>query len=587
MVHYRVSMPQPHRHCFEIEATFPASSQPLQLSLPVWTPGSYLLREYARHVQEVRARDAQGRLVAVQRLDKQRFEVEPTEGALTLSYRVYANELSVRTSHLDASHGFLNGATAFLYAEALRDQEHRVQLVLPPGWRGFAALEEEDGCFVAQSYDVLVDSPFEMGPYLEPLRFTAGGVPHEVVVWGDSFPEPERLLLELARICETQAQLFGGLPLSRYLFLIYLTDKGRGGLEHASSTALIFPRANLQTAKGWEDFLTLAAHEYFHLWNVKRLRPRAFVPFDYSRENYTSLLWAFEGGTSYYDNLMVRRAGLMSTSRYLSRLGETLTVLHMTPGRKVQTLHEASWLTWIKQYRPDENSPNSAISYYVKGEVVAALLDLHIRRATADQRSLDDVMRLLWARYQDGSGVPEDGFERAAEEVSGQNLSSFFEPSLRGLNELDYSVFEHVGLEVLFRTRESPSDKGGSPARLRVGEARDKGWLGLATKNGGVVAWVAEDSPAMQAGIYVDDEIIAMDGFKLDGTSLVGRCEERQPNESIRLSLFRRDRLLELTVTLGNKPLDAVYLSRVDRPSAVQKKAFEAWLGASWDEVLV
>src|SRR5262249_47346643 len=269
-----------------------------------------------------------------------------------------------------------------------------------------------------------------------------------------------------------ESALFGGLPMRRYLFLIYLADKGRGGLEHKASTSLLFARPNLLNSKGWEDFLTLAAHEYFHLWNVKRIKPRSLVPFDYSEESYTQLLWAFEGTTSYYDNLLVRRAGLMSASRYLNRLGECLTALHSTPGRKVQTLAEASMMAWIKHYRPDENSPNSAISYYLKGEIVAALLDLEIRRATQDERSLDDVMRLLWTRYGDERGVPEDGVERAATEVASRDLSAFFDRAIRSTAELDYSAFQHVGLEVKFRVKESPGDKGGSPPRIKPAELK-------------------------------------------------------------------------------------------------------------------
>jgi predicted metalloprotease with PDZ domain len=372
--------------------------------------------------------------------------------------------------------------------------------------------------------------------------------------------------------------------MKRYIFFIYLTDKGRGGLEHAASTALLYPRFALGNAKGWEDFLSLAAHEYFHLWNVKRIKPKALVPFDYSQESYTTLLWAFEGGTSYYDNLMVRRAGLMTAQRYLTRFGETLTSLHATPGRKVQTLSDASWVAWIKHYRPDENSLNSAISYYLKGEIVCALLDLEIRRATGDQKSLDDVMRLLWRRYGDGdaSGVPEDGVEKAASEVAGVDLTPFFDRALRSTEELDYSVFSHVGLEVRFRPRESPNDKGGGPSRVKAQEPR--GWLGLMTKGASLVASVLDGSPAQEAGLYADDELVALDGFKVDANTLVARCEERRPGDKVTLTVFRRDKLTEVQVTLGAKPMDAAYLAPVDKPSDAQKAAYQAWMGASWDE---
>jgi predicted metalloprotease with PDZ domain len=584
-VHYRVSMTRPHSHLFEVEARFPAGPAVLDAVLPVWTPGSYLVREYARHLQDVTATGPGGEALALQRVDKRTFRVAAGGQAVTLRYRVYANELTVRTSHLDGSHGYFNGATLFLYTEATRHHPHHVTVEAPEGWRTFCALERQGEAFTAPDYDELVDSPFEVGPHT-PLTFTAAGVPHEVVVWGDTVPDAEKLTADLQRICEAQARLFNGLPMTRYLFLVYLTDKGRGGLEHKNSTALLFPRVGLHGGRGWEDFLTLAAHEYFHLWNIKRIKPRAFVPFDYSQENYTTLLWAFEGMTSYYDNLFVRRAGLMSAQRYLTRLGETFTLLHGTPGRHTQTLADASLLSWIKHYRPDENSPNSAISYYLKGEVVCVLLDLEIRRATNDAKGLDDVLRLLWERYGDGAGMPEDGMEAAVRDVSGQDFTAFFDGAVRSTRELDYSVLSHVGLQAEFRVRESTSDKGGTPPPRKSGEVKPRGWLGLTTKGSATLATVAEDSPAMEAGLCPEDELVALDGYKVDAASLLSRCEDKRPGDTVRLTVFRRDKLMELPIVLGQKPADAVYFNRVDKPSEAQKAAFQAWLGATWDEPL-
>ncbi len=320
-VRYRVSMSRPHSHLFEVEARFPALDV-LDAVLPAWTPGSYLLREYARHVQDVSAQDDSGQPLPVTRTDKRTWRVETHGRPAVLRYRVYAHELTVRTSHLDGTHGYFNGATLFLHAEALRHLPHRVRVEAPAGWGVFSALDTEGEDLVAPDHDTLVDSPVEVGPH-QPLSFVAAGVPHQVVVWGEPKPDAQRLVADLKAICETEAAFFGGLPLKRYLFLIYLSDKGRGGLEHMASTTLLFGRGGLQTQKGWEDFLTLASHEYFHLWNVKRIKPRALVPFRYGEEAYTRLLWAFEGFTSYYDNLLVRRAGLMSPARYLTRLGES------------------------------------------------------------------------------------------------------------------------------------------------------------------------------------------------------------------------------------------------------------------------
>jgi predicted metalloprotease with PDZ domain len=583
VVSYRVSMTRPHSHLFEVEAHFPPAGDELIAALPVWTPGSYLVREYARHVQELTCSTMQDEPVPFTRVDKRSVKIAAKGRAVRLRYKVYANELTVRTSHLDGTHGYFNGATTFFYVEKLRSAEHRVAIHPPPGWDAFCALDRQGMEFIAPNYDELVDSPFEVGPH-QPLEFKAAGVPHQLVLWGDPSLDKDRMVADLQRICEVESQLFGGLPMKRYLFLVYLTDKGRGGLEHKASTALLFPRSGFSTPKGWEDFLTLAAHEYFHLWNVKRVKPKALVPFDYEKENYTSLLLAFEGATSYYDNLLVRRAGLMTPLRYLTRVGETLTALASTPGRKVQALTEASFLSWIKHYRPDENSPNSAISYYLKGEVVALLLDLEIRRATANGKSLDDLMRLLWKRYGDESGVPEDGVEKAVAEVAGREMTPWFDKALRSTAELDYSVFAHVGLEARWRVRESANDKGGSPPRIKPAEAKPRGWLGVLTRGAATVASVLDGSPALDAGLYAEDEIIALDGYKADANSLLARIEEKKPGEPVKITVFRRDRLVEVAATLAAKPADAVYLAKVDKPTDEQKAAFRSWVGVAWED---
>lgn len=584
VVRYRVSMSRPHSHLFEVEAHFPASPDVLTAVLPVWTPGSYLVREYARHLQDVTATTSDGTPLPVRRANKRGFSVEAKGREVIFRYRVYANELTVRTSHLDGSHGYFNGATVFLYDESRRSAEHRVEVEAPAGWTTFCALDREGAAFVAPNYDDLIDSPFEVGPHT-PLAFTAAGVPHQVVVWGDAKYDAEKLTQDLKKVCETEAQLFGGLPLKRYLFLIYFSDKGRGGLEHKASTALLYPRAALSSAKGWEDFLTLASHEYFHLWNVKRVKPKAFVPFDYSQESFTSLLWAFEGTTSYYDNLLVRRAGLMSVGRYLTRLGESFSALAITPGRRVQPLADASQTAWIKYYRQDENSPNSSVSYYLKGELVAFLLDLELRRVTRGEKSLDDLMRLLWHRYGDERGVPEDGVEAAASELAGADLTAFFDRALRSTEELETSALQSVGLELKTRVRESAADKGGSPPRVKASEAKPKPWLGFTTRGASTISVVLDGSPAMDAGLYPDDELVALDGFRVDGAGLPGRCEDRKPGEVVKLSVFRRDRLLDVALTVGTKAADACYLARVETPSAAQKAAYTAWCGGAWDEV--
>ena len=329
-VRYRVTPSSPHEHLFLVEATFQADG-PLDLWMPAWTPGSYLVREYARHVQDFTASDGAGEPLRVERLDKATWRVHGS-GQVRVRYRVYANDLTVRTNHLDGSHGFFNGAALFVTSDAHRGQGCRLELRAPPSWRVFCALPERDGGLYARDFDELVDSPVEMGPDSS-FSFLAAGKPHEVAIWGQGELDPALVAEDLKTLCEAETRLFGELACERYLFIVLLTDRGRGGLEHANCCTLLLPRTGFRPRKAYEEFLALAAHEYFHLWNVKRIAPRALLPFDYRREGYTTLLWAMEGITSYYDTLLLRRAGFIDAARYLSKLGEVITSVESVPRR--------------------------------------------------------------------------------------------------------------------------------------------------------------------------------------------------------------------------------------------------------------
>jgi predicted metalloprotease with PDZ domain len=405
---YRLSLPEPDSHLFHVEAALSQPGEGPELCFPVWTPGSYLVREFARHVEGLRAEDGEGRPLALTRLDKHRVSVAAGgAGSVVLRYRVYANELTVRTCHLDGSHGYLNGAAVFPYAAGRLDEPCELEVVPPEGWQVSTALPGGPVNFTARDYDELADSPVEIGRH-RLLRFEAGGRPHELAIWGRGHLDEAALIEDVRRIVEAFARLFGGLPYDRYLFILHLTDRRRGGLEHARSTTLDVARTGFFPRDAYEESLGLVAHEFFHLWNVKRLRPAAFVPYDYAREQYTRLLWWFEGVTSYYDGLGLVRAGIVEPRRYLRTLGQALTTLQRTPGAAKTSAEESSFLTWVKQYRPDENTVNSTVSYYLKGELVALALDLALRRAGG---SLDALVRDLVARHA-ARGLPEDGVER-------------------------------------------------------------------------------------------------------------------------------------------------------------------------------
>jgi predicted metalloprotease with PDZ domain len=379
--------------------------------------------------------------------------------------------------------------------------------------------------------------------------------------------------------------MMGGLPYDRYLFLLHLTDRRRGGLEHARSTTLHVPRAGFFPRDQYEEALALVAHEFFHVWNVKGLRPAALTPYAYGREQYTRLLWWFEGATSYYDSLALARAGIADAKRYLKHLGEQLTSLERTPGARKMSVEEASLLAWIKYYRPDENAGNSSVSYYQKGELVAFALDLALRRAG---RSLDELVRLLWSRHASppGSsfgGVPEDGVERAAADLLGaERARAFFDAHVRGTGALEPDL-DAVGLRLRRRAAQGFDDKGGTPVRSANGQGPGRaGFLGAQLGGANaklVVQSVREGSPAFHAGLYAEDEIVAEDGFRVDKGALWQRLEERGPGGTLRLTVFRRDELVEVPITLGEPPEDTLWLEPVESATAEQRAAFQAWCG--------
>ncbi|HEY6002659.1 MAG TPA: PDZ domain-containing protein [Anaeromyxobacter sp.] len=577
---YRLSMPEPHTHLFHVETVVDRPGAEVELVLPVWTPGSYLVREYARHLEAVAAEDGEGRQLPVERLDKHRFLVRSGGAARAiLRWRAYANELSVRTCHLDGTHGYVNGAALFPYARGREREPHVLEVAAPRGWRVATSLPGGPAEFTARDYDELADSPLEIGTH-EVLSFTALGKPHQIAVWGRGNLDRDRLAEDARKVVETLGALMGGLPYERYLFIVHLTEKRRGGLEHASSTTLGVPRHGFFPREAYEETLGLLAHELFHAWNVKRLRPAALAPYDYAREQYTRLLWWFEGATSYYEQAALARAGLLSPERWLHALGKLLTSLERTPGARKMSLEEASFLAWVKHYRQDENTPNSAVSYYLKGELVAFALDLALRRAG---RSLDDVMKALYARHA-GTGVPEDGVERVvAEHLGPERALAFFDRHVRGTAPLDLDL-DAVGVALRRRPAAGFDDKGGSPHRDGEGKP-PAGFLGIELAPPGprlLVQSVREGSPAHRAGLYAEDEIVAEDGFRVDRAQLWDRLCERGPGGKLELTVFRRDELVEVQVALGPAPEDTVWLEPVRGATAAQRSAFEAWSGGSW-----
>ena len=515
MPKYQLEVADTHAHLFRVTLTITQPAAEQRLSLPVWIPGSYLVREFARHLSQVEASQS-GKALAVEQLDKCSWRVACTgRGALQVSYLVYAFDTSVRAAFLDATRGFFNGTGVFLRVEGREAEPHRVELrKLPRGWQVATALPPLQvdtagkGLYEAADYDELVDHPVELGRFRRG-RFLACGVAHEFIVAG-ALPDfdGERLLADSRRICEAQISFWHGRkkpPFARYVFLLNTAESGHGGLEHRASTALLASRRDLpqrgkaDTSDGYANLLGLVSHEYFHTWNVKRMRPAEFARYDYSRENYTELLWFFEGFTSYSDDLFVFRAGLIDAARYLRLVAKTVSGVLATPGRQVQSLAQASFDAWVKYYRSDENTPNATISYYAKGALLALAFDLSLRSEGAG--SLDAVMRELWATSGNGP-ISEADIAAALHKVGGRSYAKELAAWVHGKDELPLqSLLEGFGVEWQVAAATLAQRLG-----LRVNES---------ALTGVSVTHVLRGGAAERAGLAAGDEVLAVAGWRL------------------------------------------------------------------------
>ena len=569
---YKLQFPAPHSHYVEVAVKVPVCGRTaVDLRMAVWTPGSYLLREYARHVEAVKAHTVDGVPLSVSKTSKNRWRI-PVEGTDTvlLTYRVYCREMSVRTNWVDADFALLNGAPTFLTLVEDSVRPHDVHVVLPPEWTtvmtGLPSCSEAGRhCYRAADFDTLVDMPILAGnPAVH--AFEVGGKSHYLVNEGEAGVwDGPRSARDTETLVRAHWRMWGGsLPYDRYLFINMLTQAG-GGLEHRNSTVLMANRWCTRSRKSYLDWLRLVSHEYFHVWNVKRLRPAELGPFDYEREVYTKNLWIAEGVTAYYTELGVRRAGLCSDSELFEGLSALIRRLQTTPGRLVHSLEMASYDAWIKLYRSDENSPNTTISYYTKGAVVAFLLDARIRSATDDAKSLDDLLRLAYDRHSGDMGFTREEFRAMAEEVAGLPLGHWFVKALETTEELDYSeALEWLGMR--FATAES-SDKGG--------------WTGLETRATGdrlLVSQVRRETPGWNAGFNVDDEILAIDDDRVLPAQWKMRLQQYQAGDRISILMARRERLRRLTITLAAEPPDCWKLEPHPNATDVQQARRTAWL---------
>ncbi|KER66282.1 peptidase M61 [Burkholderia cepacia] len=593
-IRYSIAPKDLAAHLFEVTVTV-ADPDPegQRFSLPVWIPGSYLVREFARNIVTLGAFNDAGRKVRIAKTDKHTWQAAPVNGALTLRYDVYAWDLSVRSAYLDESGGFFNATAVFLSVAGREDAPCEVDIAKPAGaafraWRVGTALPEARGtkrygfgAYRASNYDELSDHPVTFGEFAL-ATFDAHGVPHDIVIAGRVTQlDMERLRTDLKRVCEAQIALFEPkskkAPMDRYVFMTLAVSDGYGGLEHRASTALICNRTDLpvkgrpETTEGYRTYLGLCSHEYFHTWNVKRIKPAAFVPYDLSKENYTSLLWLFEGFTSYYDDLMLVRSGLMSQDEYFAALGRTVAGVLRGTGRLKQSVAESSFDAWIKYYRQDENATNAIVSYYTKGSLVALAFDLAIRAQTRNKKSLDDVMRLLWQRYGRDfyrgkqAGVEENEVEALIEEATGVALGRLFADAVHGTRDLPLAE-----LLAPFGVTLTPDVANGAAAKPTIG-ARLRGGVDC------TFAAVYEGGAAHRAGLSAGDTLIALDGLRVTGTNLDALLARYRPGDKVEVHAFRRDELRTAKLKLDGPEVTRYRLAAAAKPVAVSK-AREAWL---------
>jgi predicted metalloprotease with PDZ domain len=567
---YQVAMSQPASHLFEVTLQISNWRSPtLDLKMPVWTPGSYLVREYARHLQDFSARSGGGELTS-RKLSKNHWQIVTNNATdIKVSYRIYANDLTVRTNHLDTTHGYFNGAALFFFVPGLEQQPISLKIVPPQSdWRVTTTLtkiEGEENTFQAQDFDTLVDTPVEIGTQ-QVYDFEVLGKPHSLAVWSEGNANPQQIITDTTKVIEVEAKIFDGLPYEQYLFLLHLSGSGYGGLEHKYCCTLNYPRFGFSDREKYERFMQLVAHEFFHLWNVKRIRPQALEIFDYEVENYTTSLWFSEGTTSYYDTIIPLRAGIYDRNTCLKNLSKDISKYLNTIGRNVQPLGESSYDAWIKLYRRDAYSDNNQISYYLKGELVSLLLDLLIRAKYQNQRSLDDVMRLMWSRFgQEEVGFSETQLREAIAEVATENLDDFFTRYIETTEELPFD--DYLNPFGLYLKTVSESDAPYLGIRVQSDSNRE------------IIEFVAAGSPAALAGIDAKDMLLAIDGIKVDAKSLEERLKDYQVEDTIQVTVFHNDQLKTLPVTLAQPQANRYELAVKDNLSQSQQENLRGWLG--------
>jgi predicted metalloprotease with PDZ domain len=568
-------------HEVEVELHVPAeaASAGSVLALPAWTPGSYLVRDYARFLDRLEVTDRKGRAVPMEKLDKQRWKLAPSRDGLRITYRLFCNELTVRTNHVDATHAHLVGAATFLYLEGQEGRPWTVKFEgWPKGWRVATILPRREGGYWAADHDTLVDSPMELGTF-RMHGFKARGCDFQMAITGDNPADEARIVEATEAIVEACGKIFGGFPFKKYLFLLTFSPKVRGGLEHRDSTSLLADPHALDRAEGYYDLFLLIAHEFFHVWNVKRMRDGALGPFDYARENYSRLLWFHEGFTSFMQYLIVLRAGVAPWAWAARKLAGSWTDNTTRPGRHEQSLEASSFDAWIRHYKPTEFAVNGTVSYYDKGALVAWMMDAEIRLACGGRKGLDALFEAAWERCGDGP-VTDGDLRGLYLDLTGKDPAPFWDAYLRGTAELDSGAISRAyGLHFAVKApwEALPPSEAADPDALR----RARAFAGLAFQgSSATVQNVMPGSPAAQAGLGYGMEVLAVDGWRTATAQEVqARLGDAGPGAQVRILATERGRVETYPVTLGESPLRTTSIVADPKATPGQKAAFQAWTG--------
>jgi len=597
-IKYTVSLHNPHAHTFRVTLEISHPDKEGQIvSLPAWIPGSYMIRDFAKNIITIGA-SSNNKAIKIEKTDKSTWKIAPTTSKLTLSYDVYAWDLSVRSAHFDMTHAFFNGSSLFLMPHDFESENCYLEIEKPldpkyADWKVTTSLANEItsssgfGTYKAENYDDLIDHPVEIGTQSE-FEFEVESTTHRMAFTGQCRYDSKRLKSDLTKICQTHCTMFGELPqLEKYIFMTMVTGDGYGGLEHRSSTSLMCSRDDLplvtepdEPNEKYRNYLGLCSHEYFHTWNIKRIKPANFMPYDLTKETYTQQLWAFEGITSYYDELALVRSKVISIESYLELLGQTITRVLRGKGRFKQSIAESSFEAWTKFYKQDESAANNIVSYYAKGALLALCLDLTIRKETKNAKSLDDVMRHLWLNYGKREiGLAEGEIERIASEVSGVNLSTFFKKYLYGVEDLPLkSLLSEFGVDFNLRPTISVDDKGGKANKDNPQVTASIGARFAADPVGVKIIQVFNEESAELAGLSAGDTIIAINNLQVNKSNIDKIINSYPANEKLIIHAFRRDELKEFTLLLKPAELTTCYLEINNKIHKDKMKNQKEWL---------